>query len=326
MTRPRPLLAPDKVKLYLSLVPYLAERGQVTVADAAADFDVTPDAMRAMVQKLTVIGLPGDDGYWQLDQDLFNINWDLLDAEDVIELTNTVALHRAPRLTAREAAALLSGLRLIQSLPGIDDDNRVSELIAKLARGVSVAPADVIVAPEAADAVRSVVAAAVRAGKAVSFTYQVPDAAPTTRTVDPVKVHVTSGEWYLQGWCHLRHAMRTFHLDRVSDAVMTDIDITHGSDAVPDLFDLQSSEPNATVRFAPDVAALLGDYLSNAEQHTDGGVVTATLRLADPRTLKRLAARRGGTLAVLSPPIARTATADWARAALEQYEEHPSDA
>lgn len=319
MSRPRPLLAPDKVKLYLSLVPYLAERGQVTVEDAAADFDVTPDAMRRMVEKLTVIGLPGDDGYWQLDQDLFNINWDLLEAEDVIELTNTVALHRAPRLTAREAAALLSGLRLIQSLPGIDDGNRVSELIAKLARGVSVAPADVIVAPEAADAVRRVVGAAVQAGKAVSFTYQVPDAEPTTRTVDPMKVHVTSGEWYLQGWCHLRHAMRTFQLDRVSDAVMTDIDVTHATDTVPDLFDLQSADPNATVQFAADIAALLGDYLTNAEQHTLDGVTTATLRLGDPRTLKRLAARRGGAVQVLSPASARTATAEWAAAALEQY-------
>lgn len=320
MTGRRPaLLAPDRVRLYLSLVPYLAERGQVSVAEAAADFDVTPAQMRAMVEKLTVIGLPGDDGYWQLDQDLFNINWDLLDAEEVIELTNTVALRRAPRLTAREAAALLSGLRLAQSVPGIDADGAVSSLIAKLSRGASDAPADVIVAPAEAGEVRRVVADALTAGRAVSFTYRVPDAAPTTRTVDPVKVHVTSGEWYLQGWCHLRESMRTFHLERVSDAVVTDIPVTHGAESLPELFDMSDEEQGATVRFAADAAPLLGDYLAAADVSTTGGVATARLRMADPRSVKRLAARRGGAVEVLAPATARSATADWARAALEQY-------
>jgi proteasome accessory factor C len=71
----------------------------------------------------------------------------------------------------------------------------------------------------------------------VAFTYQAPDAAPTTRTVDPVKVHIANGQWYLQGWCHLRQAMRTFHLDRVSDVRLTDIVSTHGDDSVPALFE-----------------------------------------------------------------------------------------
>lgn len=320
MTTPkRPLLAPDKVKIYLALVPYLAERGQVSVADAAADFDVTPDAMRRMVEKLTVMGLPGEDGYWQLDQDLFNINWDLLDAEDIIELTNTVALRRAPRLTAREAAALLSGLRLVQSLPGIDDDGAVSALISKLSLGSSTSPADVIVAPAAADVVRATVADGIRAGKAISFTYQAPDAEATTRMVDPVKVHVTSGEWYLQGWCHLRHAMRTFHLARVSDVSVTDEPITHGADSVPELFDLSDEDQIGTIRFPADVASLLGEFLTHADQETVGRITVAHLRISDPRTLKRLAARRGGQVEVLAPTTARTTAHEWARRALEQY-------
>ena len=62
---------------------------------------MTPAEMRQMVEKLTVIGLPGDSGYWQLPQEMFDINWDLLDQEDVIEITNDVALRRVPRFTAR---------------------------------------------------------------------------------------------------------------------------------------------------------------------------------------------------------------------------------
>lgn len=317
--RRKSLLAPDRVRLYLTLVPYLAERGQVSVADAAADFGVTDTQMRAMVEKLTVIGLPGEDGFWQLDQDLFNINWDLLDADDVIELTNTVALHRAPRLTAREAAALLSGLRVTQGVPGVDDDGIVSGLIAKLSRGASSAPAEVIVAPPAADAVRTVVAEALRLGRAVSFHYRAPDAEPTVRTVDPVRVHVTNGQWYLQGWCHLRRAMRTFHLDRVSDAAVTDTVAVHGGDDAPELFASAVDGDEVRVRFDADLGVVLGDFLTGAAEETVGGRTTARIRLADARGIKRPATRAGGAVEVLAPAAARRATAEWARRALEQY-------
>src|SRR5690606_19977570 len=200
------LLAGDRVRLYLTLVPYLLERGQVTLDEAASEFGVTPSEMRSMVEKLTVIGLPGDSGYWQLPQEMFDIDWDLLDEHDIIEITNDVALRRVPRFTAREAAALLAGLQMVAAVPAVSDSGLVAGLLAKLSRAAADAPADVVIAPSAVDEVRDAVAAALRQGVAVSFRYQAPDAAPTTRTVDPVQVLITNGQWYLQGWCHMRRA------------------------------------------------------------------------------------------------------------------------
>src|SRR3546814_7309471 len=156
---------------------------------------------------------------------------------------------RAPRLTAREAAALLAGLQLARTLPGLSSSELITGLLAKLARGASAAPADVIVAPGPVDGVRDVVDDALRRGVAVSFTYKAPDAAATTRTVDPVKVHIANGSWYLQGWCHLREAMRTFHLERVSDLTLTDIPIAHGAEPVPDLFQPGENDVVVRIRF-----------------------------------------------------------------------------
>ncbi len=85
----RPVAALDRAALLLQLVPYLLGKGEVAVTEAAADFDVAPAEMRAMVERLTVIGLPGERGYWQLPHDLFDIDWDLLDRDDVIVITNT---------------------------------------------------------------------------------------------------------------------------------------------------------------------------------------------------------------------------------------------
>lgn len=320
MSGERPVAALDRAALLLQLVPYLLGKGEVPVVEAASDFDVTPDEMRAMVERLTVIGLPGERGYWQLPHDLFDIDWDLLDREDVIAITNTVGLERSPRLTAREAAALLAGLQLARSLPGFGDNDLVAGLLGKLARGAAAAPPAVIVAPGPVDGVRDVVDRALREHVAVTFTYRAPGAGPTARTVDPIKVHIANGQWYLQGWCHMRRAVRTFHLDRVSDPALTDVPAVHGADPVPELFAPADDEVVARFRFPRTVAPLLADYLDRAEiEDADDDTAVASLRLADEQSLKRLAARRGGEVELLEPRGARRAAADWAAAGLAQY-------
>ncbi|WP_288785183.1 YafY family protein [uncultured Microbacterium sp.] len=327
MSAVRPLVGADRAALILQLVPYLIGKGEVSLREAADDFDVTPAQMRTMVEKLTVIGLPGDGGFWQMANDLFDIDWDLLDQRDLIVITNAVGLERTPRLSAREAAALLAGLQLAASLPGVGDSGVVQGLLAKLARGSSSVPADVLVVPPAVDDVRIAVAEALQRGVALSFDYQAPDAPVTTRTVDPVKVHISGGEWYLQGWCHLRRAMRTFHLDRVSHVVLTDIAITHGADALPDLFEPSQADVEVQVRYRDTITPLLSDFVLAVHESspTRGAagdsppVREAGIRVGDARSLKRLAARFGGDLEVLGPPEVRAATAAWAHAGLEQY-------
>ena len=159
-----------------------------------------------------------------------------------------------------------------------------------------------------------------RDGVAVAFTYQAPDAAPTTRTVDPVKVHRAGGQWYLQGWCHLRQAMRTFHLDRVSDVRLTDIVSTHGDDSVPGLFEGAARDVEVVVRYRASAAPLLADYVVIDDPADAGAAVrSARVRVGDARSLKRVAAKLGGDLEIVGPDAARHAAAAWAEAGLAQY-------
>lgn len=315
----RPLLASERVRLYLTLVPYLLERQPVSLIEAAADFDVEPEQLRGMVEKLTLIGLPGEEGYWQMPQEQFDINWDLLDDEGIIEITNDVALRRVPRLTAREAAALLAGLQLVASLPEVADSELVTELLSKLARGAATAPAEVVIAPPALDEVRSVVTRALRDSVAVTFTYQAVDAPSVTRTVDPVRVLNTDSEWYVQGWCHLRQAMRTFHLDRISDPVLTNIPNEHIGRQAPPLFQGTDEDSVGEMRMPASIASMIADVLAHAEVTEAEDPVHVRMRMSDPRSLRRLAARFGGRLEVLGPAAARGATREWAEAGLALY-------
>ena len=69
-------IATDRAALLLQLVPYLISKGEVSVAEAADEFDVTAEQMRTMVRGLTVIGLPGEQVV--LSDGLLYINSDFI--------------------------------------------------------------------------------------------------------------------------------------------------------------------------------------------------------------------------------------------------------
>ncbi|HWI32436.1 MAG TPA: WYL domain-containing protein [Microbacterium sp.] len=315
--RKTPLLASDRVSIVMTLVPYLIEKGPVPVAQAAADFEVSPEVMRAMAEGLTLIGLPNG-----MDNDLFGIDWDLLDEHDelALDLDHIVAFERAPRLTSREAAALLAGLQLAQALPGVASRGVVSGLIAKLARGAGATPAELVLTADPVDGVRTAVMDALDRGVAVSFTYRRLDAkSSTTRTVDPVRVLINDAQWYLRGWCHMREDIRTFHLDRVSDLVVTDIPSGQHDDPQTQVFSGEGGALAIRVTYPTVLTPLLGQYLDSAEIEEGPERSSATLRVADEQALKRLAARRGGAVVIEEPEAARAAAVEWAEAGLARY-------
>jgi proteasome accessory factor C len=307
-------VASDRVAIVMTLVPYVIEHGPTKVEDAARLFGVTPAVMREMVENLNVIGLPGG-----MDNELFSIDWDAFDEQDEIVLVNVVAFERAPRLTSREAAALLAGLQYAQAVPVVAEQGVVAGLIAKLSRGAGAAPGELVLAPDPVDDVRATVSDALTRGRALSFTYRPVDGEAMTRTVDPIRILASDAQWYLRGWCHLRRAVRTFHLERVSDLVVTGIPAGTHDDHETELFSGAHGDVAVRIRFANDVAPLLGQYLDHADIDEAAAESVATLHVADPRALKRLATRRGGAVEILDPEEARAAAAEWAAAGLARY-------
>src|ERR1700744_1026809 len=95
--------ARDKLALLLSLIPYLMDHDRAPVADVATAFGVTPKQIREAVHLIAVAGVPGESRAYLAD-DLFDIDWDDLEQNDLISLTHTVAIDDTPRLSAREAA------------------------------------------------------------------------------------------------------------------------------------------------------------------------------------------------------------------------------
>ncbi|HEX5858880.1 MAG TPA: WYL domain-containing protein, partial [Microbacterium sp.] len=126
-------------------------------------------------------------------------------------------------------------------------------------------------------------------------------------------------QWYLRGWCHMRQDTRTFHLDRVSDLVVTDIPAGQHDDPETQVFSGDGGDLEIRVTYPTHLTPLLGQYLDHAVVEEGQERSSAVLRVADDQALKRLAARRGGAVVIEEPEAARDAAVEWAEAGLAQY-------
>ncbi|MFT4029806.1 MAG: WYL domain-containing protein [Protaetiibacter sp.] len=317
-----PPQARDKLAFLLALVPWLLEHDRVSVQEAAAHFGVSDEEIRASVSLVAMSGVPGATSSYQ-HEDLFDIDWDAFEELGEIAITQHVAIDDAPRLSAREAAALIAGLQYLQALPENADRAGIRTLVEKLSRGASAEPSQLAVAGGPESEVLALVRRAVAEGRRVRFAYLSSRGEREERDVDPLRVESIDADWYLRGWCHLRQALRTFRFDRMSDMAITELPIEHDPAEVrlPDtLFEPAVTDLEVTIEAAPEVIGLLADYIPDGALTSEAGDrIRTTLRVSHYHGLKRLIAGMPGTVRVVSPEQARRAVAEWAAAGLGRY-------
>jgi proteasome accessory factor C len=319
-----PMLAQDKLAFLLSLVPYLMDHERVSVADAAAHFAVTPEQIRDAVRLIAVSGVPGETQQYQ-HGDLFDIAWDAFEDRDEIILTHLVAIDDSPRFSAREAAALIAGLQYLSALPENANRDAIGTLMAKLTQGASAAPSQVAVAGSQSDESLATIRNAVANGTQLAFGYLSSRGEYEQRRVDPLRVESVDQDWYLRGWCHLREAVRTFRLDRMTGLTATDEPISYRpADVVlPEkLFEGSPEDLTIEIEVSSSALPLLADYIPDGASVTESeGYVRTSIRVAHYHGLKRLVAGLSGVMTVIAPADARAAVADWAAAGLARYAE-----
>lgn len=323
--KPQPFQARDKLAFLLSLVPYLMDHERVSVTEAAAHFAVEPEQIRDAVNLIAVSGLPGETSAYQHD-DLFDIDWDAFENDDEIVLTNRVAIDDSPRFSAREASALIMGLQYLSALPEYADRASIASLIAKLSRGSSggLAPVGVGGAESQVSLTPSLalIRESVDKGLQLEFDYLNARGDHERRRVDALQVESIDADWYLRGWCHLREGIRTFRLDRISEAVVTDAPIEHRASDVrlPELFESSPDDLEVVIDVEPSAMPLLADYLPDgARSQEQGGRIRTTLRVSHYHGLKRLIASMPGVVTVVAPDDARAAVAEWGAAGVARY-------
>jgi proteasome accessory factor C len=262
--------------------------------------------------------------------DLIDVDFDALEGDGVIRLSNADYLTRPLRLDSTEAAALVVGLRaLLEGSNGAEREvvertlGKIEEAAGESA-GVA-AQVDVRLAEGSREAeLRRRLADAVAAGRQVRLRHR--SAARdevTVRVVDPVAVTSGEGHTYLDAWCHLVEDRRLFRLDRVVDAEVLDSPVAPPAELEPldlsqGIYRPSPDDLLATLRLGPAARWVTEYYPVESAEETDAGLVVR-LRVGDPAWLVRTMLRLGGTAELLEPAALAEQVRETARRALELY-------
>lgn len=313
---------PDRMIRLLALVPYLTARpGGVRLAEAARDFGVSEKQLRADLELLWMCGLPGYG-----PGDLIDLAFD----GDHVQVAFTAGMVRPLRLTTDEAVALVVALRTLLDLPGLVERDAVARALAKVSDAAGAAvdqAAPVAVSVDAGEQALTVVREALERKRALHLEYYVPSRDERTeRTVDPMRLLLVDGKWYLEAWCRLAEGVRLFRLDRVDDVTILEERAAPPPQAHERNIDngVYQPEPGSPVlRLRLDRGARwVADYYPvesvTAVDDPPGGLAV-TVRTADLAWARRLVASLGGAAVVDEPAELATRVAADARAALERY-------
>lgn len=159
------------------------------------------------------------------------------------------------------------------------------------------------------------------------FTYYsrpTPHDSPETsqREADPYSLIHVNNAWYLVAYCHLRHDVRHFRLDRIENLSLTAQFFERSGDYALKSVDVSSYPIEVKVCFTPEVTRWIQEqpsfYEVYAEAHDGGWLVT--LRVRDEEDVLPWLLSWGGRVEVLSPPSMRERIQAEARAILRLSE------
>lgn len=318
------LNAPERVVLLLALVPYLREHGETPLAQLAATFEVEPETLRDLIEFLGTAGVPGETGTYQ-DEDLFDIDWDALEREDLVRLTRVVAVDDAPRFAAGERAALIAGLHSLFPLLPEAERAHARSAAEKLGAAAAGEPAEspISITADPADAGVRRAAEAIETRHRLRFSYRDLRGSESSRTVEPVALTQYGSAWYLRAFCLDRLSERTFLVDAMRDVEVLDEPVRAlASGEVGGFRGLGPEDVEIEAAAVVHTAALprIQAFAPHVVAEVDEERRRVIVRLSHPSAAVRLVQAAPGDVTFEGPEAARRAIHAWADAALGEYD------
>ena len=302
--------ASERLTRLLALVPWLRANDGITISEAAEHFGVSPEQLTTDLWQLIVCGIPG----YGPDQ-LVDIQfWD----DDRIHVIDTIGLDRPLRLSGEEVAALQVALRVLAQVPGGHDRLALLSAMAKLEEaGAPQVPITVSVSVD--QSIRDVVQTALHDRGWLRIDYAAADGDKIAeRVIQPLDSYAIDDRVYLQAWCQVASDIRTFRLDRIHAAELTEPPI---DTEIPALEVPRSAAPStfqiARIAIDPQAVWILDTEDVQAVEASASGGPEGTIGFASLDWLVRWTLGHGGRVRVLDPPEAREAVR---AAALERLE------
>ncbi|WP_163548155.1 helix-turn-helix transcriptional regulator [Candidatus Frankia nodulisporulans] len=332
--------ATERLSRLLALVPWLRAHPGVSLADAAATFGIIQGQLRNDLDLLFVCGLPGG-----APGDLIDLSY----SGDQITVADPQTLDRPLRLSVDEATALLVAARALADIPGLAGRDALDRALEKLERAVGssgrlagqvrvsldAAPGTTAARTSTSEAgaseagepepVLAVLQEALRDRRRVHLRYLVWSRDELTeRDVDPMRLLVREGRWYLEGWCHRAEAVRLFRLDRLDGVRLLDVAADPPPDAVSrevgdGVYQPGPGDVRVVLELAPPARWVADYYPVTDARELGGGGLEVTLYAGETTWLHRLVLGLGADVRVAAPAALAEEVRRLARRALAAY-------
>ncbi|HIY86023.1 MAG TPA: WYL domain-containing protein [Candidatus Yaniella excrementavium] len=239
---------------------------------------------------------------------------------DPVEISNAELLAQPWQLSAPEALGLISGLNAVPTIPGI---SQVQQSAAQTL-GIKLRDAIDLVDPQAGiqdhvihpdlslgedDEIAEVLHQGARLHQVVSISYYSESSGSiSTRDIEPLQLRYASGHGYVHAWCQETADLRTFRLDRIGTANITERYFTPAFRSVPQtpVAPAVTDEAltvivHATHRYRDVINA----YHPIATAIADDGSIYAQLAFQTLTPLLDLLATHAGQIVVVQPQKVR---------------------
>jgi proteasome accessory factor C len=290
----------------LDLVPFLASHQGIELKALSDNFNVTESQMVADLTTLWMCGLPG---YTPLE--LMDLSFE----SGFVTIHNAETLSNPRALNDEEIIALLLGLDIVMaSLPSDRNDLKLLavDLIKQLSIRSSI-PSKMSAVPATPGSVRAIIESSLIEKRGVEILYHSSYSDEISRRiVIPIELRQENGFEYLWGVCQSAHALRSFRLDRIQEAVVKSTSI----DAVP----VTATEPSQGISYTIHAHSRPRQVIERFAINKEA--FTANLQVVSFSTewIKRSVLASAGSVEVVEPPTIRSEILHSAQSLLARYQ------
>ena len=202
----------------LAVLALLQTHGRLTGAELAQRLEVNVRTLRRYIVMLQDLGIPidaerGRNGAYVLSAG-FKLPPMMFTNEEALALT--VGLISARRLNLADTdRAIESALAKLERVMPLDLKNRVRALTETITLDSSA-----VASTPPSEMVLTTMSAAAQLRQRVHIHYHPSQGEDTERDLDAYGLTYYLRKWYVVGYCHLRHDLRSFRLDRIMRANM----------------------------------------------------------------------------------------------------------
>ena len=284
----RKLTAGDRLERMLTIVPYVAARPEgVAIDELCSRFDLDRPELLSCLDTVFMVGV-----HPYTPDALIDV---IIDSDTVV-IRMSDWFRRPVQLNHQQRFALLIARRAFLSVPGAETDGPLMRALDKIARAIEASPVPLIMEFDAGDdSDLERLRGAIDERRVVEFRYyNLGRNSLDVRVVEPWRLQIDSGHWYLEGRCLEADDRRVFRVDRIESVLSRNDTFDPPIDLPPfEAFPTSEIARTITLDLAPAGRWVATQYPSISAEEGDDGVTRIVLPVASTVWLERLLLRLG---------------------------------